>query len=125
MRFPERRILYAGSDKDSCISVGMMLSEADEGFGIVAVANADKALRLLACESFDLYIIDCCLDGIGGVGLCRQIRLAVPKTPIMFFVGASHAADCKTAIGAGADVCFSKSNDLDMFTDMVGRLLKG
>ncbi|QGH67917.1 response regulator [Xanthomonas oryzae pv. oryzicola] len=60
----------------------------DEGYHVVASADAEQALTQLtnACP-FDLLLSDICLPGMNGRDLADQARSICPALPIVFMTG--------------------------------------
>lgn len=87
-----------------------------------SVANAAQALWLIQAERFDLYLLDARLPGVHGFELCRQIRMADPQTPILFFTGAAYAADKQKGIEAGANAYVVKP-DVDGLLKSIAKFI--
>jgi DNA-binding response OmpR family regulator len=79
-------------------------------------------LWLIQAERFDLYLLDAWLPGVDGFELCRQIRIADPQTPILFFTGAAYAADTQKGIEAGANAYVVKP-DVDGLLESITKFI--
>ncbi len=119
-----RRILCVDDDTDSCEIISLMLHNADENYRVTTTASVNTALNLMAEEPFDLYILDYRLPEMSGIDLCRLIRQADAKTPIMFFTGMAREVDGDNALEAGATKFLVKPNDLDILTETVEELIR-
>ena len=118
-----RRILCVDDNEDSCELITLMIHAANENCRVTTASSANKALKLIAEHSFDLYILDFRLPEMSGLELCRIIRQTDPATPIVFFTGMARDVDGSNAIEAGATKFLVKPNDLDILTETVEELL--
>jgi DNA-binding response OmpR family regulator len=73
----------------------------------------EEGLRLARWQLFDLFILDNWLPDGSGVGLCRLIRKFDPRTPILFYSGASYDRDIVEALRSGAQAYLVKPVELD------------
>ena len=123
MKFLAPRILIIDDDRDSCELMQLMLQYSDAGYEITSVLTPEEGLQLAAARPFDLYLLDCRLDGIHGVEVCRRLRQTGTETPIMFFSGEAQERVRQEALRAGADAYLIKPDDLKQLTATVKRLL--
>lgn len=93
------RVLYVDDHDDSreMLTTLLAISQID----VTAVATATTAVSLMQSDQFDLYLLESWLPVTDGFDLCRMIREVHPKTPIVFFSGASFDDDQKRGIEAG------------------------
>ena len=81
--------------------------EADlrtEGYDVTLIDNGDDALRLAqARESFDLILLDVMLPGKDGFEICRSLRRAGSRTPIILLTAKSQEAEKVMGLELGAD----------------------
>ena len=82
-----------------------------------------RALKLLAAQKFDLYILEYELPEMNGFQLCRKIRQMDGQTPILFFTGTAPKCDRETAFTAGATEYLVKPANLEQITLTIRRLL--
>ncbi|MFC4622592.1 two-component system response regulator OmpR [Comamonas nitrativorans] len=74
-----------------------------EGFE-VSVAEDGKALgRLLLRESVDLIVLDLMMPGEDGLSICRRLRAAHDRTPIIMLTAKSEDVDRIVGLEVGAD----------------------
>jgi CheY-like chemotaxis protein len=123
MRSPKARILYIEDFPESGEMISMMLFMDKCDYSFLMAYSPSEALELIACEPFDLYIMDYRLPEMTGVELCRVIRKTDKKTPIMFFTGMALEKDRREALAAGANAYLVKPNDLDRITYTIRELL--
>ena len=74
-----------------------------EGFE-VSIAEDGKALnRLLLRESADLIVLDLMMPGEDGLSICRRLRAAHDRTPIIMLTAKSEDVDRIIGLEVGAD----------------------
>lgn len=117
-----KRVLCVDDEEDTCAMLCGLLGLID--CEVSTAATAAEALKLLAQERFDLYLLDNWLPGGSGVGLCREIRRSDPSTPIVFYSGAGLDWERDEALAAGAQSYLVKPSDLSLLVETVRRLLR-
>ena len=55
----------------------------EQGFQVRSAANAEQMDRLLERENFHLMVLDLMLPGEDGLSICRRMRQAESKMPII------------------------------------------
>jgi DNA-binding response OmpR family regulator len=103
--------------------IRLMLNIADNSYETTTAETPFSAIKLLANQKFDLYILDFQFPEMTGVELCRRIRQNDPKTPILFYTAMARPIDRTEAMNAGATEYLVKPNDLDRLAENVKRLL--
>ena len=74
-----------------------------EGFDVTLATDAVEALELVHGADPDAVIVDVADPDTKGVALCRQLRLVIPRVP-MLILGAADTVVAHTAgLAAGAD----------------------
>ena len=91
------RLLYVGGAEAK-----NLLQQALSGYEICFASRGYEALRSIAQQSFDLYILDYWLPDWSGTGLSRDIRKSDPYVPIIFCVSANSEVPEARATRAGA-----------------------
>ncbi len=80
-----------------------------EGFAVTACGNGRDALDTLtrasadASGGFALVVLDLMLPGLGGLDLCRQLRSAGDRTPILVVSARDSETDRVVGLEVGAD----------------------
>lgn len=100
-----RRILCVDGDADIREMLTALLGA--EGYDATAVANDGDAVRLVARDRFDLFILDNVSSTDAGQELWRELRRRQPDTPIIIYsadVCDGHRRRASEA-GAAAFVC--------------------
>lgn len=77
-------------------------------FQLVACDRGARALEQLARHTFDLLILDIMLPDANGFELCRRIRAANSRTPILMLSALGEELDKVRALELGADDYLTK-----------------
>jgi DNA-binding response OmpR family regulator len=95
------RILLVEDDEllADAISRGLML----DGFTVDHAGSAEQARAAIACEYFDLAIVDIGLPGADGLTLLHGLRDQGSPMPILILTARDALADKVRAFGLGAD----------------------
>lgn len=75
----------------------------EQGYKISTAKDGAAAKSILQNTDFDLLILDIMLPDINGIELCRQIRLADTKTPILMLSALDQIQNKVSGLKAGAD----------------------
>jgi len=102
------RIALLEDDADQAARVGAWIDE--RGYHCGAFASADAFQRAFKKSSFDVVVLDWCLDsGSSGLEVLHWIRKTLTSdVPIIFVTARQDEDDIVTALGAGADDYLTK-----------------
>ncbi|MBC8006994.1 MAG: response regulator, partial [Prolixibacteraceae bacterium] len=81
MSQPATNILVVDDDQRLRDLLDRYLGE--QGFGVHAVANAPAMDNVMGKEDVDMIILDLMLPGEDGMSVCRRLRAAGKRTPII------------------------------------------
>jgi DNA-binding response OmpR family regulator len=95
------RLLLAEDDEG--IREPLTRALAREGYAVEVAADGDAAARLGVGEHFDLLVLDIGLPGLDGLEVCRRVRVAHPRVPILILTAQSGELDIVEGLDAGAD----------------------
>jgi DNA-binding response OmpR family regulator len=59
-----------------------------EGYGVTVVTRGDAAMKAMRESAYDLVLLDVMLPGKDGFEVCRELRLAGVRTPIIMLTDA-------------------------------------
>src|SRR3970282_1566580 len=76
---------------------------AEQGFGVLAVASGSAMERGLGKKKVDMTVLDLMLPGEDGVSICRRLRAAGKRTPIIMLTAKGDEADRIAGLDIGAD----------------------
>jgi DNA-binding response OmpR family regulator len=102
-------VLIVDDDRD----LANMLAEfiGNEGFQVVAAADAASANEMLASRPVDLVILDVMLPGRSGFDVLREIRRSKPRLPVLMLTARGEAIDRILGLELGADDYLAKPFD--------------
>lgn len=106
-----KTILCVEDDKD-CYEL-LQFIFGSEGFKVTSCATSTEALELARENSYSAILLDNRLADIGGVEICRQIRIYNRQTPIIFYSASAYLKDREAGLKAGANAYLVKPNDFD------------
>ena len=111
------RILFAEDDRQLRTSVARGLREASHE--VEQAAAGPQALALALANEYDVMILDVLLPGKDGLEVCRSIRAAGKRLPILMLTALDEVEQRITGLDAGADDYLTKPFD---FGELLARL---
>jgi len=97
-----KRVLLVDDDDTLCEMLCEQL-QLHEEFVTVSADSGAKALELAKADYFDVVILDVGLPDMDGREVCRLLRRAGVKSPIIMLTGADTDADTILGLDAGAN----------------------
>ena len=94
-------ILVIDDDESLRDTIGIMLEQ--EGFSPVLVADGKTGYERALAVKPDLMIVDLRLPGMSGIEICKQLRAASFKTPIIVLSAVGEEVDKVLLLEIGAD----------------------
>ncbi len=79
-----------------------------EGFATTIANDGEEGLRLAQTMRFDLLILDIMMPKLDGLEVCRRLRAAGNRVPVMFLTAKSSDADRLLGLKVGADDYLAK-----------------
>ena len=95
-----------------------------EGYEVEAVADGVAALEAASREGVDLLILDLGMPHIDGLTVCRRLRSAGSRLPILVLTARTEVADRVSGLDAGADDYLPKPFSLDELLARLRSLLR-
>ena len=95
------RILIVEDDPD--IALGLQQDLRLEGYAVEVVADGQEALDRAEADTFDLILLDVMLPTKDGFAVCRELRRAGKRMPIIVLTARSHEAEKVLGLELGAD----------------------
>ncbi len=96
-----KRILLVEDDARVCSFISKGLNE--NGFEVELANDGNLGLELALSQTIDLIILDIMLPGMNGMEVCRQIRLANKKIPILFLTAMGSTENVVLGLDSGGD----------------------
>lgn len=100
------RILVADDEKD--MVTGLRDNLQFEGYEVVVAFDGEAALEAANTESPDLILLDIMMPKIDGLEVCRRIREAGFRIPILMLTAKSQEIDVVRGLEVGADDYITK-----------------
>ena len=110
-------VLIVDDERSIRISLRTILSNI--GFEIIEAARGEEALSLVRTAQFDAVLLDINMPGLGGVEVCRQMRLESARLPIVMLTVQGSEDRKVEALDAGADDYITKPFQL---RELIARL---
>ncbi|MBI4906040.1 MAG: response regulator transcription factor [Acidobacteria bacterium] len=95
------RILVVEDEAD--IALGLQLDLRDEGYEAEVATNGEEASRRAREPGWDLILLDVMLQGKDGFEICRELRRAKVRTPVLMLTAKAQEAEKVMGLDIGAD----------------------
>lgn len=90
-------------EDDTKISTFIKLGLEDYDYMVTVAYDSEMAEKILANKSFDVIILDIIIPGLNGLELCKKIRSAGIKTPVLMLTSLDSVDDKVSGLESGAD----------------------
>ena len=81
---------------------------AQEGFEVMLAEDSKALNRILLRDTVDLIVLDLMMPGEDGLSICRRLRSANDRTPIIMLTAKGEDVDRIVGLEVGADDYLSK-----------------
>ncbi len=95
------RILIVEDEPD--IALGLQLDLSDEGHAVDVCVDGDEASRRAREPGWDLILLDVMLPSKDGFEVCRDLRRAKIRTPVLMLTAMAQEAEKVMGLDMGAD----------------------
>ncbi len=95
-------------EDEHAIAVGLRDDLEADGYQVDVVANGLEGERAARAGRYDLILLDLMLPKKDGFAVCRALRTAGVKTPIIVLTARTHQADKVLGLELGADDYITK-----------------
>ena len=95
-----------------------------EGYSVDIAPDGDEALSAIASQPPDAVVLDVLMPGIDGLEVCRRLRQAGDRTPVLMLTARDAVADRVAGLDAGADDYLVKPFALEELLARVRALLR-
>jgi two-component system response regulator QseB len=111
-------------EDDAMIGASVRQGLRQEGFALDWVKDGVAAETALACESYDLLLLDLGLPRKSGLEVLRGLRRDGASLPVLIITARDAIADRIAGLDAGADDYLVKPFDLDELAARIRALLR-
>ena len=91
----------------------------EESYAVDVVENGNDAVYQTEINDYDLIVLDIMIPGIDGFAVCKAIRAARKRTPILMLTARDGVDDRITGLDSGADDYLTKPFE---FRELLARL---
>jgi two-component system response regulator MprA len=95
-----------------------------EGYSVTAVTDGVAALEVASGSDIDLLILDLGMPNMDGLTVCRRLRSAGSRLPILVLTARTEVSDRVSGLDAGADDYLPKPFSLDELLARLRSLLR-
>jgi DNA-binding response OmpR family regulator len=108
------------------IRISEAIAEAlrDRRYVVEIARDGELGLTFAETDTFDLIILDLMLPKLDGISVCRQLRNAGNKTPILMLTARDTSSDKVLGLDVGADDYVVKPFDLPELLARIRALLR-
>jgi two-component system, OmpR family, phosphate regulon response regulator PhoB len=116
-------VLVVEDHKDTQTCVAEQL--ADYGFDVMTASDGESAMRLIRERRPALVYLDMNLPNVSGYDVCEEIRAdpSLQDIPVVMTSAQTSINVHAACIEAGADAFVPKPFQLDLFAEMIGRMV--
>ncbi len=90
-------------DDEPAVSQALSRALTLERYGVALAPDGASALERLAVERFDVIVLDVMMPRVSGIEVCRRLRAAGDRTPILMLTARDGIDDRVAGLDAGAD----------------------
>ncbi|HVA59578.1 MAG TPA: response regulator transcription factor [Mycobacteriales bacterium] len=90
-------------DDDPALRAALTRALQLDGYVVFTAGNGSKALDLVAETPPDVLVLDLMMPFVGGLEVCRRMRAAGDRTPILVLTARDQVSDRVEGLDAGAD----------------------
>jgi len=90
-------------DDEPAVRQALQRALTFEGYDVRTAADGHAALDALLTDPADAILLDVAMPGVDGLEVCRRLRAAGDRTPILMLTARHATADRVAGLDAGAD----------------------
>ena len=90
-------------DDEPAIRVSIERALALEGYAVALASDGESALARLAESAVDATVLDIAMPGLDGIEVCRRMRGAGDRSPVLMLTARDAVSDRVDGLDAGAD----------------------
>ena len=90
-------------DDERAVRSALRRALALEGYRVDEAGDGDAALDFLRARTADAVVLDVLMPGVDGLEVCRRLRAAGDRTPVLMLTARESVEDRVSGLDAGAD----------------------
>ncbi|MFL5912437.1 MAG: response regulator transcription factor [Gaiellaceae bacterium] len=90
-------------DDERAVRSALRRALALEGYRVEEAEDGDAALDFLRARTADAVVLDVLMPGVDGLDVCRRLRAAGNRTPVLMLTAREGVEDRVAGLDAGAD----------------------
>ena len=90
-------------DDDPAVRASLERALKLEGYEVLTAADGSEALREVAVAPPDALVLDVLMPELDGLEVCRRMREAADRTPVLMLTARDEVSDRVDGLDAGAD----------------------
>ena len=110
-------------DDDALVRRAVRLTCESEGYTVQEAERASEALARLEVFHPDIVVLDVVLPDLSGFDVCREIRRAGHRMPVIILSADAMPHQVERLLAAGAQAYLTKPIDVKKFLDIVDSVL--
>jgi two-component system response regulator MprA len=95
-------------DDDASVREALALVLGLDGFQVTTAGDGREAIRTLSLGQPDAVILDVLMPGLDGLEVCRRMRAAGDRTPVLMLTARTEVSERVAGLEAGADDYLAK-----------------
>jgi two-component system, OmpR family, response regulator MprA len=95
-------------DDEAAVREALALVLDLSGFEVATAVDGREAIRTLTVDSPDAVILDVLMPGLDGLEVCRRMRAAGDRTPVLMLTARAEVSERVAGLEAGADDYLAK-----------------
>jgi two-component system response regulator MprA len=111
-------------DDEPAVRQALTRALSFEGYAVRTAVDGRSALDTILVEPADAVLLDVAMPGLDGLEVCRRLRAAGDRTPILMLTARHATADRVAGLDAGADDYLVKPFALEELLARIRALLR-
>ena len=111
-------------DDDAAMRETLVAGLDEDGFEVLSVGGAERALNLLRSSPVEAVVTDIRMHGMNGLELCQRVNEVKPKVPVLVMTGFGDMEAAVAAIRAGAYDFLAKPFEAEALTIALDRAIQ-
>ena len=121
---PARRNTILVAEDDPSISNVLFRALSHEGYEVKRAVDGAEALEILTAQPTDLVILDITMPHVDGLEVCRRLRDAGNRRPVLMLTARTEVGNRVAGLDAGADDYLVKPFALEELLARIRALLR-